>query len=216
MEAGIDVDFPVGYRALAGLDSIIQASGRVNRERKNPWGDMYVFEPDSAFVKRVPAYIAQGAAVARNILRKFDPDPISIQAINAYFNSLYSLQGGKRAFDARGILDCFENREGLNFKTAAERFKIIEDNTVSVIISWNEEAEQLIEELKYTPYPASTLRKLQMYTVNIYEPEYQALNSQGAIEIVADDYSALNQPKYYHPETGLIIPDSVGGGAIFF
>ena len=47
MEAGIDVDFPVGYRALAGLDSIIQAAGRVNREGRLPRGDLYVFEPDS-------------------------------------------------------------------------------------------------------------------------------------------------------------------------
>jgi CRISPR-associated endonuclease/helicase Cas3 len=216
MEAGIDVDFPVGYRALAGLDSIIQASGRINRERKNPWGDMYVFEPDSVFVKKIPAYIAQGAAVARSILRDFQPDPISVRAINAYFESLYALQDGKRAFDAKGILDCFDNGEGLNFKTAAERFKIIDNDTVPVIIPYDQDARQLIEELKYTPYPVSTLRKLQMYTVNIYEEEYQALNGKGAIAVIADDYSALRDLTDYRVETGLSIPENVGGDGIIF
>ena len=57
MEAGIDVDFPVGYRALAGLDSIIQAAGRVNREAQRPSGEMFVFEPESEFIKRTPTYI---------------------------------------------------------------------------------------------------------------------------------------------------------------
>ena len=55
MEAGIDVDFPVGFRAMAGLDSIIQAAGRVNRENRRPGiCDLTVFEPDSEFVDARP------------------------------------------------------------------------------------------------------------------------------------------------------------------
>jgi CRISPR-associated endonuclease/helicase Cas3 len=215
MEAGIDVDFPVGYRALAGLDSIIQAAGRVNRERRTPSGDIYVFEPDSEFVKGVPSYIEQGSAVARSILHDFSADPVSVEAINAYFELLYSLQDDKHAFDAKDILAYFDKGEGFAFKTAAQHFQLIENNTVAVIIPFNPDAERLIEELKYTPYPASTLRKLQLFTVNIYEQEFQALNSKGAIEIVADVYTSLNNMDYNHPEMGLSIPDSGGGDALF-
>jgi len=222
MEAGIDVDFPVGYRSIAGLDSIIQAAGRVNREGRNASGDVYVFEPDSEFVKKIPEYIKQGAAVAGNILREFKDDPVSIEAINAYFKLLYTLQDGKRTFDKKGILPCFDKgtREpDFDFKTAAENFKLIDNNTVAVIIPYNDEAAKLVKELGHTLYPASTLRKLQVYTVNIYEQEFQTLQSKGVIQTIADTYAVLDESKmneYYHPETGLKIPESGGGDALFF
>jgi len=160
MEAGIDVDFPVGYRALAGLDSIIQAAGRVNRERKRPVGEMFVFEPESEFIKRTPTYIKQTADVARSILRKYENDPTSRQAISAYFELLITLQD-KRVFDANNILSYLDGQEGFDFKTAAEKFKLIENNTVAVIIPFNEEALKWGDELRFSLYPLSILRKLQ-------------------------------------------------------
>jgi CRISPR-associated endonuclease/helicase Cas3 len=217
MEAGIDVDFPVGYRALAGLDSIIQAAGRVNREGKQAMGEICVFEPETSTIKRTPAFVGQGAAVSTSILRQFSTDPISIEAIDAYFKLLYGLQG-EGAFDAKAILPCFEKglaEVNFDFKTAAERFKLIDNDTVSVIVPYNEEARQLIEELKYTLYPATTLRKLQMYTVNIYEYEFEKLQSKGVIETQHERFHVLNGITFYERQTGLVIPADAGGDAIF-
>lgn len=220
MEAGIDVDFPVGYRALAGLDSILQAGGRVNREMKQSHSELFVFDPDTEFVKRTPIFIKQTGSVARSILREFDEDPTTIEAINAYFNSLYNLQG-ERNFDARGILPHFDKGTGrpdFDFKTAAEKFRLIDDNSVSVIIPCELEAQELLEELKYTPYPLATLRKLQMYTVNIYEGEFEALQSKGVIQTIGELYHALDgayMDDYYKPQTGLILPANRGGEAVF-
>lgn len=216
MEAGIDVDFPVGYRALAGLDSVIQAAGRVNREGKKTSGEMFVFEPESEFIKRTPTYIKQTADAARSILRDFGADPASIEAINAYFKLLDTLQDPKRASDAREILTCFEKSAGFDFKTAAEKFKLIDNSTVAVIIPYNDEAAKWVEALRYTPYPASTLRKLQSYTVNIYEQEFQALNAKGVIAMAADAYAVLTDMSYYDAQTGIDLPARDGGEAIFF
>ncbi len=215
MEAGIDVDFPVGYRALAGLDSVIQAAGRVNREGKRPSGEMLVFEPESEFIKRTPTYIKQTAEVARSILREFEADPTSMAAIRAYFQMLITLQE-ERAFDAKDVLACLDRMDGFDFKTAAEKFKLIEDNTVAVIIPYNAEAVTWVEELRYSPYPAAALRKLQGYTVNIYEREFQALNALGVIDLAAEAYAVLKNMDYYDAQTGIRLPASEGGAAVFY
>lgn len=223
MEAGIDLDFPVGYRALAGLDSIIQAAGRVNREGKQTSGTMFVFTPKTEFIKRTPTFIAQTGAVAAGTLARFTDDPISRQAIEAYYQQLYTLQG-EQNFDTKNILRCFDKGTGqtdFDFKTAAENFKLIEDNTVAVIIPYDAEAKRLLEKLKYTTFPASLLRKLQTYTVNIYEREFMDLQNKGVILTIDEQYHVLDETwmgadKYYHPQTGLALPASGGGDAIFF
>ncbi len=92
MEAGVDLDFPVGYRALSGLDSINQAAGRVNRNMRWNQSELYVFEPKSEFIKRTPPYIVQCIEISRQILRNYQEQPISIPAVAAYFERLYSLQ----------------------------------------------------------------------------------------------------------------------------
>ncbi|NMB90712.1 MAG: CRISPR-associated helicase Cas3' [Chloroflexi bacterium] len=216
MEAGIDVDFPVGYRAMAGLDSIIQAAGRVNREGKQAVGEMFVFEPDSMFVKRTPAYIQQGADLARSILREYD-DPVCLEAIRSYFEQLYDFQG-KHAFDAHHILEYFDKgalEPNFDFKTAAENFKLIQNHTIAVVIPY-QDGESALRELSHSQYPMSYSRKLQAYTVNIYEQEFQALQGKGLVDIYADVYSVLNDMNYYDAETGLILPENSGGDAIFF
>jgi len=217
MEAGIDVDFPIGFRALAGLDSIIQAAGRVNREGKNVDGALFVFEPETELIKRVPGFVQQTGTVARSILREFNTDPTTRQAIEAYFRRLLVLSD-KKAFDKKEVLADLNRSDGFNFKTAAEKFKLIDNNMVSIIIPYDAEAQQLVDKLAYVQYPATVLRKLQQYSVNVYENEFQAVNNQGVIMMAADAYavlkpSALNE--FYSPDTGLCIPVSTGGEAIF-
>ncbi len=219
MEAGIDVDFPVGYRALAGLDAINQAAGRVNREMKRNVSELFIFEPKSEFVKRTPRYISQAVEVSRMVLRSYADAPISIPAIEAYFRQLYNLQDPQVSFDYKHIMDCFHDGKGrFKFETAARLFQIIEDITETVIIPYSQEAIVLIEELKYTQFPSSTLRKLQPYTVSIYQGEFDALSSKGVIQTIADLYAVLDVSyfeQYYHPDTGLILPAGGGGEAIF-
>ncbi len=218
MEAGIDVDFPVGFRALAGLDSIIQAAGRVNREMKNGISDVFVFDPETDFIKKTPLFIKQGAAVAESVLRKYAGQPDSKQAIAYYFDFLYNLQAVD-AFDVKKILSCFNNGLEFEFRKAAEDFRMIDNNTVGIVIPYNEEAKKLLEQARYTPFPYSFARSLQMYTVNIYENEFVKLQSKGVIETINDTYEVLSEGKleeYYNEKTGLTLPADAGGDALFF
>jgi CRISPR-associated endonuclease/helicase Cas3 len=220
MEAGIDVDFPVGFRALAGLDSVIQAAGRVNREMRDSSSDVFVFRPQTAFIKRTPEFIRQTSAVAESVLRAHADDPTTVAAIEAYYTLLYTLQD-ERDLDAQEITRYFEKGTGrpdFDFKTAAEKFKLIDQSMVTVFIPYDDDARRKIEALIYTQYPASVLRQLQLYTVNIYEYEFQNLQSKGAIQTIADTYHVLDSEQmkiYYHPATGLAIPERPSGDAIF-
>jgi CRISPR-associated endonuclease/helicase Cas3 len=217
MEAGIDVDFPVGFRAIAGLDSIIQAAGRVNREMRLGMSDVYVFDPQTEFIKKTPSYIKQGATITESILRKYGENPDSVQAIEEYFNKLYHLQGAN-AFDIKGILAHFNkggNELDFDFKTAAEKFKLIENTTVAVVIPYNEEATECLEQARHHPFPFKFSRTLQMYTVNIYENEFKALKSKGVIETYNETFEVLTKSIYYNEQTGLVLPPDNGGDALF-
>jgi len=217
MEAGVDLDFPVGYRAVAGLDSINQAAGRINREMRRGVEKLFIFEPETPHIKKTPGYIAQSIEVTRSVLREFSEKPISIDAIQSYFSLLYSLKN-RQDFDYKDILTCFNKSQPdrLDFATAAEKFRIIEDDTVSIIIPYDQSARVTIEDMKATPYPASLLRKLQPYTVGIYVNEYHSMAGFGAIEMVAGKFAVLTDMDLYKPETGLEIPASAGGEGLFF
>ncbi|MCA2000435.1 MAG: CRISPR-associated helicase Cas3' [Chloroflexi bacterium] len=220
MEAGIDLDFPVGYRALTGLDSINQAAGRVNREMRRGMSEMFVFEPKSEFIKRMPSFLKQTAEVARMVLRDHAKAPISIPAIKAFFERLYDLQDPNISFDIKRIMECFDSAEArFKFETAARAFQIIEDPTETVIIPYDEEAKELIEKLKDALYPSKILRGLQPYTVSIFEGEFDKLSSKGVILTIDDTYHVLNPDsmrEYYDPERGLLVPESGGGDGLLF
>lgn len=211
MEAGIDVDFPVGYRAMAGLDSIIQAAGRVNREMRHGIVAMYVFEPESSLIKKTPVSIQQAGAVAQSTLAKYSADPTTIEAIDDYYNQLYDLHGEK-AFDSDDILGYFGGVTPtleFSFRKAADAFRMIDKKTIGVIIPFNDKAMEHMGELERAEYPVKVLRKLQPYTVNIYENEFTALLNSGALIELQEDYFALNPLQYdtYYTESGLVRPE---------
>jgi CRISPR-associated endonuclease/helicase Cas3 len=181
---------------------------------------MFVFDPETPFIKKTPTFIKQGASVAESILRDYSDDPVSVQAINAYFKMLNNLQD-KHAFDVKKILSYFDKESGeldFDFKTAAENFNLIENNTVAVVIPYNDDAKKLLEQARYHPFPFKFARQLQMYTVNVYQNEFEALQSKGAIETYNETYEVLietNMKKFYDKNTGLILPADTGGDAIF-
>ena len=202
VEAGVDVDFPVVYRAMAGVDSIAQAAGRCNREGKAAEGEVLVFE--SAENPPPPGLLRQCAQEAAGVMRRHD-DLLHPAAVEDYFQSLYWTKG-RESLDKHRILASLE--EGVRkldfpFRRIGEEFRLIREDSRGVIIPWGEAGQKFIRELRSTLYPAQLLRSLQRYTVAVYPQEWAALNQAGALDLVHGQFAVLLRPELYSPELGL-------------
>ncbi|SKA78233.1 CRISPR-associated helicase, Cas3 family [Caloramator quimbayensis] len=207
IEAGVDIDFPTVYREISGIDSIAQSAGRCNREGKIEKGEVFVFSSTEDY-SRISGWLNRTKVAGEMTLRKYE-DILSIDAINFYFKQLYDMEKIKK-FDYKDIMKCFEERVGelkFEFATASDNFKIIDDNTYSVVIPFDENALKIIESVKFSKHPKLLLRKLQQYTVSIYESEYKALLDIGAIEDVGGLFYLLKDKKRYDDKEGLIIAE---------
>ncbi len=218
VEAGVDVDFPVVWRAEAGLESIVQAAGRCNREGKRPRGDIHVFTPEAAEGRKAPPEVRQFADVARGVLRGHD-DPLSLEAIRDYFHRLYWVK--ENELDAKGILDMLrEQRSSLDFpfETIAREFQVIESGMLPVIVPYRGAAEpgrpveQLLAELEDGGRAGGINRDLQPYVVQVPPKVRAALIRAGAAQVVqpdlyGDQFVRLANRDLYRSDIGLTWDD---------
>ncbi len=222
IEAGVDVDFPIVYRSIAGIDSIVQAAGRCNREGKmvakdgaKVYGEVHVFEPEDEYSKRQPPSFKREIEVTNQVYSMYD-DITSPEAIHTYFNILYNYLNNK-GIDTKELYKHIENgyaggRFEYDFQKVADGFKIINDNTYAVLVSYNAEAKELINKLEHSEYIGGILRSLQSYTVNIYETEYRALLGAGKLKQIREGVITLVSEEDYDDNTGLKIGTESGIG----
>ncbi|AEF93426.1 metal dependent phosphohydrolase [Desulfotomaculum nigrificans CO-1-SRB] len=206
IEAGVNIDFPVVYRAAAGIDSVAQAAGRCNREGRLRTGHVFVFKPEKHGLPG--GWFSRTAEIAGMVMREFD-DPMSLAAVRRYFEYLFDID--REELDKQRILQLFrENEKHLlfPFTEVANKFKLIDSKTVSIIIPWDKEAKELIRELQFTNYPAGMARRFQPYTVQVYTYEFAELLRTRAIRTVAGMYHILDDSRYYDEQVGLLTPES--------
>lgn len=201
VEAGVDVDFPVVYRASCGIDSLAQAAGRCNREGRLPEpGRVLLFEPEEGLPK---GPFRRAAEVGRGVMDAY-PDPLQPDAVEAYFRDLFWLAGER--LDAPRILRDFEagqSRGNFPFRAVSEKFWLIEQNTRPVIVPYDEAARKLVDRLRYAESLGGIARKLQRYTVQVYGPEWKALNDAGALAPAREGFDVLVRGELYSEDAGL-------------
>jgi len=170
IEAGVDVDFPVVYRALAGMDSIAQASGRCNREGQLVHGDVKSKGEVFIFIPPEPApsgLLLKGEQATRELLA-IDPSPeLSPALFDRYFRLWFA---SINSMDNEGILALLQPGNGMeiSFRTAAEKFRLIPDDGVPIIVLLGE-SKKWISMLKSKGTDRWLMRKLQRYSVNVHK-----------------------------------------------
>ena len=195
IEAGVDLDFPTVYRAVAGLDSIAQAAGRCNREGRQPTGELFLFDPGL----RLSGLLGQSIDKGREVLGlPVGADPLSPEAVEAYFRLHYWQQGRAGGWDEAEVMDCLNNPLAeFSFRAAAERFRMIEDATVPLFVPWGAEGRTLEADLRRAGEPDRSLRRrLQRYVVPLREKALSKLATDVDTESVPGVTILLNVDLY--------------------
>lgn len=210
IEAGVDVDFPKVWRAEAGLDSIVQAAGRCNREGRNPWRESVVAVFSTPDYKP-PREIAGLIGDMGRMVDRHEEDLLSLDAIEAYFGEVYWRAGSK--LDGSKILDDFKigrSETDFAFRVAAEKFRMIESKMEPVIVPYDDRARKAVEELSCRQIPSGVIaRKLQTYIVQVPPKARDMLRQNGHVkferpDLRGDQFAVLERESFYDNETGLL------------
>jgi CRISPR-associated endonuclease/helicase Cas3 len=208
IEAGVDVDFPAVFREEAGLDSILQAAGRCNREGKRPadQSTVTVFRGEN----KAPPLFATSISAGRTAMEQY-ADWSSREAIQCYFQELLDLKG-QDAQDRKGILTTLKT-ERMPFRTISERFHLIESATRTVYIP-DREGAALVGRLQQGERTRNLFRQLGQYSVSIYEQHFRALYDTGDLELTDNEFAVLVNMELYSEQTGLSL-EADSGKALF-
>ena len=219
VEAGVDLDFGSVFRELAGVDSIIQAAGRCNRNGKRGKKESFVRIFQWEDPEHVPG-LRQQIDTTKGLLAE-GRDISELDNITEYFQRLYHIKGD--SLDKKRILEKFRDRD-YSFATAAKEFKLIEENTVTVYVNQEPDAEALLQEIRQKGLTKSLMRRAGQYCVNVYRGEhgrenlFEKMNYAGMLRMVVDgaqDFYELIDGKQYRPDTGLQL-DVELGEAMFY
>ena len=201
VEAGVDLDFHAVYRQLAGVDSMIQAAGRCNREGKREAKDSFAYIFQFEEKEYIPGQQLQ-IDVSKMLLKEGE-NITSIHGIERYFEALYHFRG--ESLDKKKILEEFKNKR-YNFAKVAREFKLIEENTSTVFVSEEEEAEELLQQIKCQGYTKAGMRKAGQYCVQLYESDIKKLQGAGMLRPISEDieeFFELVNTGQYTEEMGL-------------
>ncbi|MCL2659040.1 MAG: CRISPR-associated endonuclease Cas3'' [Acidobacteriaceae bacterium] len=211
IEAGVDIDLPVVYRAAAGFDSIAQAAGRCNREGRVPRGTTFVFDAEDPPPQGIQRQGADKAKELWGLDRNLDP--LAPDSVKRYFELLYwqkSNDWDKNGIMQKMALDGDPRRNDpllFQFREIESKYKLIIDNQVPILIPYNKIAEKLQGDLEKGFVKFKSHRELQPYLISV--PEHTIRKLKDVVEPHESGVWLLLRRDAYTAQKGLA-PDAIG------
>lgn len=193
IEAGVDLDFYKVFREFNGLDHILQAGGRCNREGKRKMAEVDIFKLEGRLYNTDHRF-----PITSSIVEKYE-DISCEKSIGYYYEQLYYIKSNE--IQSKSLHKFCSDPYKIRLKEYAKKFNLIEDVTISIIIDQDEESQKLINELKNTK--KTNMRKLQKYACIVYGKEFNELQKQGAVDDYGTGVWCLTNEDYYDSETGI-------------
>lgn len=193
IEAGVDLDFCAVFRELTGLDSIIQAGGRCNREGLRESGDVKIFTRSEGNKMSAPREI-----ITTDIIKNYDRI-VSPEAIEEYYSRLFDFD--ENIIVSNSISNDCKKFNQIPFRTYADNFRIIDSKAVSIVVPQGE-CENIRRTAEETGFVNS--RKVQKYCCSVYENEFEELLKQGVLADYDTGIYFLTNLDYYDDNIGII------------
>lgn len=200
IEAGVDLDVYTVFRERSGLDSILQAGGRCNREGKRKNADVYVFDLTE---KTEQTALDEKANLTKGLLKKYE-DISNVKCISEYYSRLFFMK--KSDIQKNTMHQECSDIMSIPFKKYAEKFELIDSRMVSLVVPRDIQSKKMVEAIRYTK--TGNTRKLQNHTCSLQKKELEDLIRQHA----ADDYGTgiycLTNADYYDEDRGVLFEAS--------
>lgn len=194
IEAGVDIDFPVVYRAMAGLDSIAQAAGRCNREGRLEKGHVTVFSLENSSLRGV---LRKGADTTDDMIRMGITDYLSPSSLRTYFKHFYKKVN---TTDKGGVVESLY-RATPQFEEAARNFSMIDDISLTVYVPYGDNAD-LLDRLRKGEVNNDDYKRLQRYSISLPQHLLDTLIQLGA-EQLGERTFILTDSVNYNKDIGL-------------
>lgn len=195
IEAGVDLDFFTVFRELSGLDNILQAGGRCNREGKREMADVFIFTLES---RKHSLLRDERPNITRGIIDEYK-DISCRESINAYYNRVYFVK--QEDIVKNSISKRCSSVNNIPFREYAEDFHIIDADTFSIVVCRDEISREMVERLKITK--RGSVRKFQKYSLSVHQNEFEDLLQQHAIDDFESGIYCLVNTDYYDEDTGI-------------
>lgn len=221
IEAGVDVDFPCVYREMAGLDSIIQAAGRCNREGRRAKEEslVYVFTWADKAMGNSQHSLRVRSDATKHVCELYCNDIDNPIAITAYFDQLHKIDGGEwteNKLDCKGIMKMIRE-QFMPFADVTKNFLLIDTPTRPVFVPYDEAGQEIEKQLRQGIKSRRLMREAGKYMVNVYcgdnyKSPFEKLNAANKIEVLDDSVAILIDMESYSHTMGLQLNIEDGQG----